>query len=264
MQIRPSDKHSFLEGDIGLLRRLTVPLRIIPLLVLGGFVILPSFSARAASVSLAWDPPTNCVDGTPLTDLGGHYVYYGSSSDAATNRIDAGPSDSITVTGLLAGTTYYFVVTAYNSASEEGPPSATIAWNSLDADVNGLPDAWETSFFGDDPPALTPTGDFDEDGVDNLSEFVAGTDPTDPWSALGVVIDLGAKGPVIAFDATAAAGPGYEGKTRFFGVQRSSSLTSPLWSDVTGLSSIRATNQVVAVSVGTVSGVYYRVRAWLE
>ena len=45
-----------------------------------------------------------------------------------------------------------------------------------DGDGNGLPDAWETKYFGQ--PGVEPTGDIDRDGLDNLTEYLNGTDPT--------------------------------------------------------------------------------------
>ena len=54
-----------------------------------------------------------------------------------------------------------------------------------DEDGDSLPDGWETYYFGD-TNVVTGTDDPDGDGQDNLTEFVAGTDPTDPdhffWS----------------------------------------------------------------------------------
>lgn len=50
----------------------------------------------------------------------------------------------------------------------------------LDANANGLPDAWEEQHFpGQD---IDPQADSDGDGTSNLMEYLAGTDPTDPSS----------------------------------------------------------------------------------
>ena len=47
----------------------------------------------------------------------------------------------------------------------------------LDADANGLPDAWEEQYFsGQD---VDPQADSDGDGTSNLMEYLAGTDPID-------------------------------------------------------------------------------------
>jgi hypothetical protein len=45
-----------------------------------------------------------------------------------------------------------------------------------DGDGNGLPDAWETHYFG--TPGVDPNADRDQDGMSNRAEYLAGTDPT--------------------------------------------------------------------------------------
>jgi hypothetical protein len=49
-----------------------------------------------------------------------------------------------------------------------------------DSDGDGLPDAWETTHFGN--LGQGAGGDFDSDGATNLEEYQAGTDPADPAS----------------------------------------------------------------------------------
>jgi hypothetical protein len=48
-----------------------------------------------------------------------------------------------------------------------------------DADGNGLPDEWETAHGVSDP-----AGDADGDGLTNLQEYLANTDPNEAWSCL--------------------------------------------------------------------------------
>jgi hypothetical protein len=54
-----------------------------------------------------------------------------------------------------------------------GAPSAT------DTDGDQMPDTWEMTHFGSLEQILP---DWDEDGLSNLEEYIAGTDPTDPAS----------------------------------------------------------------------------------
>lgn len=63
----------------------------------------------------------------------------------------------------------------------------TLSWTSYagggdDTDGDGLSDAWEQDNFGTLTNAAA--GDWDEDGVDNVSEFVSGTQPTNNQSYL--------------------------------------------------------------------------------
>ncbi len=46
-----------------------------------------------------------------------------------------------------------------------------------DSDGDGLPDSWEMQYFGN--LSQNGSGDFDADGLVNVDEFAAGTDPTD-------------------------------------------------------------------------------------
>ncbi len=52
----------------------------------------------------------------------------------------------------------------------------------VDNDGDGMDDQWELDFFGS--VTNDGTGDADMDGLDDLSEYLAGTDPTDPESVL--------------------------------------------------------------------------------
>ena len=55
----------------------------------------------------------------------------------------------------------------------------------VDSDGDGLPDDWEQTHFGS--LAQNGSGDADSDGVSNLEEYQAGTDPTDPQSLFAIL-----------------------------------------------------------------------------
>jgi hypothetical protein len=54
-----------------------------------------------------------------------------------------------------------------------------------DANLNGLPDWWETKYF-DSPTAAVADKDTDKDGMNNLEEFIADTNPTNSASLLKI------------------------------------------------------------------------------
>ena len=64
-------------------------------------------------VTLRWTLPETNFDGTPLIDLVGAKIYYGTSSSNYTRIVDAGLTNSITITGLEANVLYFFNGTAY-------------------------------------------------------------------------------------------------------------------------------------------------------
>ena len=78
------------------------------------------------SASLAWDAPSTNADGTPLTDLTGYKVYYGTEPGVY-QSINVGAVDSFEVTGLASGQTYYFTVTAYDSSGSESDYSDVVS-----------------------------------------------------------------------------------------------------------------------------------------
>jgi hypothetical protein len=70
------------------------------------------------SATLSWIAPTTQADGTtPLTELTGYRVHYGTASGNYTSVIDAGNVATCVVSNLTPGT-YYFAVTAYNSSGD--------------------------------------------------------------------------------------------------------------------------------------------------
>ncbi len=67
----------------------------------------------------------------------------------------------------------------HNAAYAVGLLKVSIADLSVDPkdrDGNGLPDLWEMTYFGH--TGVDPKADADGDGLDNLHEYLAGTDPT--------------------------------------------------------------------------------------
>ena len=56
----------------------------------------------------------------------------------------------------------------------------------IDLDGNGMADGWEALHFGGTGIAA-PHGDWDHDGMTNLEEYFAGTDPADPQSRLSII-----------------------------------------------------------------------------
>ncbi|MEZ5329490.1 MAG: cadherin-like domain-containing protein [Verrucomicrobiales bacterium] len=96
-------------------------------LVLGNFC---SHAFADATVKLAWDPNPESDDVT------GYRVYYGTVEGIYPNDVDAGNTTNATVSGLIDGRKYFFVVTAYNASGLESLPSESV---SNDGVTNELP-----------------------------------------------------------------------------------------------------------------------------
>ena len=86
------------------------------ILIAGMLMFMSAGTALAESATLGWTAPTTNTDGTPLTDLAGFKIYYGTTSGTYTSNVDTGNVTGYVINGLTVGLTYYFAVTAYDSA----------------------------------------------------------------------------------------------------------------------------------------------------
>ena len=91
---------------------------------------LPSFPIAVTqnatgSVTLDWVAPTENSDGTPLTNLAGYWIYYGTSANAMTKTVQvANPGILTYVLSNLSPGTWYFAITAYTTADVQSVESA--------------------------------------------------------------------------------------------------------------------------------------------
>ncbi len=135
---------------------------------------------HAGSMYLAWDAPSTTTDGTPLTDLAGYKIYYGQTAGIYTSVVNAGQQTQYPLATLLPnsieGQTYYFAVTAYDTAGNESDLSNevnyTIPWKDTDGD--GLLDKDENNIYGTNPTLA----DTDGDGLSDYEEiYTSSTSP---------------------------------------------------------------------------------------
>lgn len=91
---------------------------------LAAFNIQVNAAATNGSATLSWVPPTTNTDGTPLTDLAGFIVNYGTAANAMNQaiRVPSATATSYTVGNLAAGT-WYFTVIVYTSVGTQSAPS---------------------------------------------------------------------------------------------------------------------------------------------
>jgi hypothetical protein len=94
--------------------------------VLAPFSIAVTSSQTTGSATLSWQPPTSNTDGSPLTNLAGYVVRYGTAPDALDIQVRIDNPGLVTyVVSDLTPATWYFQVVAYNSVGVESSPSAT-------------------------------------------------------------------------------------------------------------------------------------------
>jgi hypothetical protein len=95
-------------------------------------LMLGTLSVRAAQVTLAWDP-------NPESDISGYRLYYGLSSGSYFTNVFVGNVTNYTVLELAEGVTYYFAVTAINTANLESDPSNDVLYSVQQTPPNQAP-----------------------------------------------------------------------------------------------------------------------------
>jgi hypothetical protein len=106
-----------------------------------------------------------------------------------------------------------------------------------DSDLDGLPDTWELFYFGNPTNGVAST-DSDGDGSDNLSEYIAGTNPWDTSSVLAAATSLQTNGTLYITWPSST--------NRTYSVVHSANLLSNDWAVVwSNLPASPPTNQVL-------------------
>jgi hypothetical protein len=128
----------------------------------------------------------------------------------------------------------------------------TISPGALDA--NGLPIAWELTYFG--TTGIDPNADPDHDGMSNLEEYLAGTNPNDGSDSLRISAYTTAPG------GTTNAVTWTSTPTRFYYLQKTLGLGAPAWLD-SGLGLIAPDGVYTTRGVADTNAPmrYYRIRA---
>jgi hypothetical protein len=94
---------------------------------LPAFAIVVQGTDGSQSEVLTWQPPTENVDGTPLTDLQGYYVYEGDSPDTLMLVAYSDATTPSSVFSQLTAGTHYFAVSALNTSHVESGRSPVLA-----------------------------------------------------------------------------------------------------------------------------------------
>lgn len=87
---------------------------------LSAFAITVTPTGNVGAATVSWSAPTLNNDGSPLTDLAGYRIYYGTSASSLTQVINVATVGITTyVIGDLGSGTWYFGLRALNSTGVE-------------------------------------------------------------------------------------------------------------------------------------------------
>lgn len=112
--------------------------------------------------------------------MAGYRVYYGVASRSYTEVIDAGNATTVTVSNLVAGTTYYFALVAYNALGLQSDYTGELTYSVPLAD----PDPPARLVMRIVPPKQTVLTVIGSPG--RTYDIEASTDLT-AWETIGVV-----------------------------------------------------------------------------
>lgn len=76
-------------------------------------------TVQIADKVLRWQAPTENVDGTPLTDLAGYVIYWGTSSRNYTGSHTINSPTTTEWEATMAAGSYYFAMTAFDAQNNE-------------------------------------------------------------------------------------------------------------------------------------------------
>jgi hypothetical protein len=122
----------------------------------------------------------------------------------------------------------------------------------FDTDGDGMSDDFET-FYGVNDPNADP----DHDGLTNLQEFQAGTNPLDPKSGLRIIAVAKSGNDFLVTFSLAVVSKSYR-------LERKDALTDSLWGSITGVSDFSpasvGSGQITDPGGASASKHFYRVR----
>jgi len=85
-------------------------------------------STTTGAATVNWHPPTQNTNGSAITNLAGYTIEYGTNKSSLTSSVKlANPGLTSYVVENLAAGTYYFGVTAYNSAGGTSAVSSIVS-----------------------------------------------------------------------------------------------------------------------------------------
>lgn len=159
-----------------------------------------------------------------------------------------------------------FTYEIWNSLFYKATGTVTVTvYNELaDTNADGIADVWAEYYFPGSLPSAEASNDPDGDGVSNLMEYIAGSDPTNRNGVFLLTITVANGLPTVSFSAKASTVNFYGPRQRHYALEYSTDITGGSWAVVPGYGDITAAGQTVTFDSNTATKMFFRARAWLE
>ena len=221
------------------------------------------YSANCGWINLGNGSPTNGIHylnlsagdyGVNLDAYGNLYGYaYGANIGWINFEGNGSPKVDL-LTGKMSGYAYSANCGWISLSNAAAFVQTDAIQKGVDSNNDGIPDAWELQYFG--TIAIDVNADPDGDGISNLNEYLAGTDPTTPRSYFKIT------GYAFAPGGTNAALTWTSQSTRYYYLQSALNLDAGSWTD-SGLGLIPAAGSTTSRSYNATNAAlrFYRVQA---
>lgn len=159
-------------------------------------------------------------------------------------------------TGMLSGYAWGGSMGWISFTNIQAFSQSTNIASSADSDLDGIPDQWEMANAGNLTDLGNPADpDYDDDGVDDVDEYGAGTNPKNDGSLLKVT-NLKLSGSNVQLSWLTSS-------TRVYKVETRPNLLTGSWTTNGTVVTTTATSTTSTISMGSYSGLFYRIKACL-
>ena len=165
--------------------------------------------------------------------------------------ISGATSQTYTIPYCMPGDAAQYSVFISNSYGFAISNNAQLTVTFTDTDSDGIQDWWESLYFGTNTAAVA-SQDSDGDGMTNLQEYLAGTDPNDPNSKFSVSIATSISGPGYTLTFTAMPYKSYT-------IQYKDTLTATSWTTLQSYSATPVQQTISYTDPAGTSMRFYRI-----
>jgi alpha-mannosidase len=187
------------------------------------------------------------------------YSYFWSFGDGTTST-EQNPQHTYTSNGTFTAvlSVSYDIYTGTNTVTVTiGPPPA--------ATVHGIPYTWLASYGIANTNNSVETENPDGDKLNNLQEYIVGTDPTNANSCFSVSITNSVGQAIVRVPSIQATGLNYVGKARYYDIEQCINLLIAAWQPVPNYTNILGNGGIITCTNAVQNpAAFYRAKVRLK